>query len=101
MAPIVLARTSGYISPHWSRTQVFTGICGIHFIVIQINTLINLGQTHQEHLQLPQGWDIFLLIFPAPAWWGICHFLQALKTNPHLYPRVEGGRGEGFILTGA
>ena len=25
------------------RTQVFTGICGIHFIVIQINTLINLG----------------------------------------------------------
>ena len=25
------------------RAQVFTGICGIHFIVIQINTLINLG----------------------------------------------------------
>ena len=25
------------------RTQVFTGICGIHFMVIQINTLINLG----------------------------------------------------------
>ena len=22
---------------------MFTGICGIHFIVIQINTLINLG----------------------------------------------------------
>ena len=25
------------------RTQVFIGICGIHSIVIQINTLINLG----------------------------------------------------------
>ena len=25
------------------RTQVFTGICGIRFIVIQINTSINLG----------------------------------------------------------
>ena len=25
------------------RTQVFTGSCGIHFIVIQINTSVNLG----------------------------------------------------------
>ena len=25
------------------RTQAFTGICGIYFIVIQINTSINLG----------------------------------------------------------
>ena len=45
MAAIAPARTSGYISVHWrplERTQVFTGICEIHFIVIQINTLINL-----------------------------------------------------------
>ena len=27
----------------WERTQVFTGICGIRRIVIQINTSINLG----------------------------------------------------------
>ena len=24
----------------------------------------------------------------CPAWWGICHFLRAIKTNPHLYPGV-------------
>ena len=28
---------------------------------------------------------IFLI---CPAWWGICRFLRAIKTNPHLYPRV-------------
>ena len=22
----------------------------------------------------------------CPAWWGICRFLRAIKTNPHLYP---------------
>ena len=26
------------------QTQVFTGICGIRFVVIPINTLINLGR---------------------------------------------------------
>ena len=30
------------------RTQVFTGICGIRFIVIQINTSINLGQRFRK-----------------------------------------------------
>ena len=24
----------------------------------------------------------------CPTWWGICHFLLAVKTNPHLYPGV-------------
>ena len=24
----------------------------------------------------------------CPAWWGICRFLRAIKTNPHLYPGV-------------
>ena len=24
----------------------------------------------------------------CPAWWEICHFLRAIKTNPHLYPGV-------------
>ena len=38
MAAIVPARTSGYISAYWSGHKVFTGICGIRFIVIQINT---------------------------------------------------------------
>ena len=33
----------------------------------------------------------------CPAWWGICHFLQAFKTNPHLYPRV-GGEGVGVYF---
>ena len=28
------------------------------------------------------------LLFPAPHGWGICRFLHAIKTNPHLYPRV-------------
>ena len=27
----------------WERTQVFTGICGIRHIVMQINTAVNLG----------------------------------------------------------
>ena len=44
-------------------------------------------QTHQEHLQLPQGWGIFFAIC-CSAWWGICRFLRAIKTNPHLYPGV-------------
>ena len=43
-------------------------------------------QTHQEHLQLPQGGAVSAL--SCPAWWGICHFLRAVKTNPHLYPGV-------------
>ena len=34
------------------RTQVFTGICGIHFIVIQINILINLGHGLKKALIL-------------------------------------------------
>ena len=42
MAAIVPARTSGYIGT-LERVQVFTGICGIRFVVIQFNTLINLG----------------------------------------------------------
>ena len=29
-------------------TQVFTGICEIHFIVIQINASINIGQIHDS-----------------------------------------------------
>ena len=24
----------------------------------------------------------------CPAWWGICRFLRAIKTTPHLYPGV-------------
>ena len=24
----------------------------------------------------------------CPSWWGICRFLRAIKTNPHLYPGV-------------
>ena len=47
-------------------------------------------QTHQEHLQLPQGWDIFCSFLPRMG--GICCFLHAIKTNPHLYPSV-GARG--------
>ena len=43
-------------------------------------------QTHQEHLQLPQGWGISAI--SCPAWWGICRFLRGIKTNPHLYPGV-------------
>ena len=39
---IVSARTGVHFGT-LERTQVLTGICGIHFIVIQINTLINLG----------------------------------------------------------
>ena len=38
MPAIVPARTSGYISTHWSGQKVLTDICGIRFIVIQINT---------------------------------------------------------------
>ena len=34
----------------------------------------------------------------CPAWWGICLFLRAVKTNAHLYPGVGGS---GFTLTGA
>ena len=34
----------------------------------------------------------FLLIFPAPhGGHGHGHSLQAIKTNPHLYPEVGGG----------
>ena len=25
----------------------------------------------------------------CPSWWGICRFLRAIKTNPHLYPGLE------------
>ena len=32
----------------WERTQVFTSICGIRLIVIQINTSINLGYGFKE-----------------------------------------------------
>ena len=35
----------------------------------------------------------------CPTWWGICRFLHAIKTNPHLYPGRGGG--SGFTLTGA
>ena len=31
----------------------------------------------------------------CPTWWGICRFLHAIKTNPHLYPGV-GGLGVYF-----
>ena len=43
-------------------------------------------QTHQEHLQLHQGWGISAI--SCPGWWGICRFLRAIKTNPRLYPGV-------------
>ena len=41
MAAIVPARTSGYVLEHLFGAD--TGICVIRFIVIQINTSINLG----------------------------------------------------------
>ena len=31
------------------------------------------------------GWAFSSISYP---WWGICHFLHAIKTNPHLYPGV-------------
>ena len=31
----------------------------------------------------------------CPAWWGICRFLHAIKTNPNLYPGL-GGLGVYF-----
>ena len=37
-------------------------------------------------LSCPRG-GTFSAIF-CPAWWGICRFLRAIKTNPHLYPGV-------------
>ena len=42
--------------------------------------------THQEHLQLSQGWGIFCYFLPRMV--VICRSLHAIKTNPHLYPGV-------------
>ena len=43
-------------------------------------------QTHQELISCPRGGAFSAISYPA--WWGICHFLRAIKTNPHLYPAV-------------
>ena len=45
----------------WERTQVFTGICGIHLIVIQINTSTNLGHGFKEaNALLLRCWWLFV-----------------------------------------
>ena len=57
----------------------------VHFGTFEPCELFSHKLFRNTDLQLPQG----------------C-FLQAIKTNPHLYPGVRGGgRGEGFTLTGA
>ena len=59
-----------------------TGILKIWFKIL-LYRLVNYSTTNSSG---PRGGPFSAI--SCPAWWGICHFLRAIKTNPHLYPGV-------------